>query len=301
MQKTNFLLTGDTRLCYVSGVIRTLEFLRAAQNADGGWGYKRGGMSFVEPTAAAILALSLDAQSNALVQRAREFLKSIQRADGGWGIAALDDESGWMTAWAVWALTNTEKETAQRGVNWLLEHSGLRVTDQEQIAYTKRVLNIDARIAGWAWQPGDASWIFPTALSLLALNAMRVREHSRVQEGIQYLLDRAIATGGWNIGNPFMVTGNLPPTVENTALALLALRAFGIENEITARAQQFLAQENFTNTAFEWAWRALYWKQTNASMENARAALEKLQRADGSYDGNVLTTALVAMSKGKDE
>lgn len=295
VQKTNFLLTGDTRLCYVACVKRTLEFLRAAQNADGGWGYKRGGMSFVEPTAAAIFALSSDAQSVTQVQRARAFLKSLQRADGGWGIAALDDESGWMTAWAVWALANSERETAQRGMNWLLENSGLRVTDEKQIAYAKRVLNIDARVSGWAWQPGDASWIFPTALALLALEAMGVREHARVQEGIQYLLDRAIVTGGWNIGNPFMVTGNLPPTVENSALALLALRAFGIENEITARAQEFLAQENFTNTAFEWTWRALYWKKTNAPLENARAALEKLQRADGSFDGNVLTTALAAM------
>lgn len=275
---------------------RALEFLRAAQNADGGWGYKIGGMSFVEPTAAVLIALSLDAQSSAHVQRARAFLKSLQRADGGWGIAALDDESGWMTAWAVWALAQNERDAAQRGINWLLEISGIRVTDPLQVAGVKKVLNIDATITGWPWQPGDAAWIFPTALALLALHEMNVREHPRVREGIQYLLDRAILTGGWNIGNPFMVTGNLPPTVENTALALMALHRFGIENEITRRAQNSLAREHFTGTAFEWAWRALYWKTSNAPLERARAALEKLQRADGSFDGNVFTTASVAMT-----
>ncbi len=277
---------------------RALEFLRAAQNADGGWGYKLGGMSFVEPTSTALLVLPLDAQSNLHVQRARAFLKSLQRADGGWGIAALDDESGWMTAWAVWALAASEATAAQRGVNYLLENSGIRVTDQKQIEGVKKILQIDATITGWAWQQGDAAWIFPTALSLLALKKMNVRDHPRVREGLQYLLDRAISTGGWNIGNPFMVTGSLPPTVENTALALIALRAFDIDDDITQRAQKFLAQENFTNTAFEWAWRAWFWKKTNAPLERARAALEKLQRADGSWDDNPFTTAIVMMADG---
>lgn len=275
---------------------RALTFLRAAQNQDGGWGYKIGGISFVEPTAAALFALSLDAQSQEHVQRGRALLKNLQRADGGWAIAALDDTSGWMTAWAVWALAESEKETADPGAQWLLKTSGIRVTDQSQIAGVEKVLRIDPTITGWPWQPGDAAWIFPTALALLALHAMNLNHHARTREAIQYLLDRAISTGGWNIGNPFMVTGNLPPTVENTALALMALRVYEIQNEIMERAEDSLAQENFTNTAFEWAWRVWYWKRANMPLEHARAALLSLQRADGSFDGNPFTTALVAMT-----
>jgi hypothetical protein len=225
-------------------------------------------------------------------------LQQLQRADGGWGIAALDDESGWMTAWAVWALAQSDINAARRGVQWLLNTSGLRVNDPEQIEGVKHVLKIDATITGWSWQPGDAAWIFPTALALLALNAMQVRELARVQEAVQYLLDRAIATGGWNIGNPFMVTGNLPPTVENTALVLLALDAHGIENDVTRRAAEWLARENFTPTAFEWAWRAWYRTQTRRNAERARAALNALQRADGSWDGNPFTTAIAALAFG---
>lgn len=275
---------------------RAYDFLRAAQNADGGWGYKPGGMSFVEPTAAVMLALEPDTQFADAVRRARAFLKALQRADGGWGIAAPDEQSGWMTAWAVWALAQSEVDAAQRGAQWLLNHSGIRIADAKEIERVKQLLKLDATITGWAWQAGDAAWIFPTALALLALHAMQVREHPRVQEAIRFLLDRAIPTGGWNIGNPFMVTGNLPPTVENTALALAALDAYGIENDITRRAREWLAQEHFTPTAFEWAWRGWYWKAGDALLERARIALEKLQRADGSWDGNLFTTAMAAMT-----
>lgn len=273
-----------------------IEFLQRAQNADGGWGYKLGGMSFVEPTAAVILALLSDAQNAAAVQRARQTLRQWQRADGGWGIAPSDTKSGWMTAWAVWALAASDADAAQRGAQWLLDTLVLRVTDTAQAQSAQAILKINAAITGWAWQPGDAAWVFPTALALLALDAMQTRHHARVQEGILYLLDRAIPAGGWNIGNPFMVTSNLPPVVETTALALLALRVLDIENETTRRAQTWLAQENFTPTAFEWAWRAWYWKTINAPLARARAALQTLQRADGSLDGNPFTTALACMA-----
>jgi squalene cyclase len=276
---------------------RALEFLRAAQSDDGGWGYKPGGMTYVEPTAAAILALTTDVPSAPQVQRARAWLRNLQRPDGGWGIAALDDASGWMTAWAVWALAGVEPEAAQRGTGWLLQTSGLRVTDPTQIEGIRRILKIDPGITGWPWQPGDAGWIFPTALALLALHAGSpgTREHPRVREAVQYLLDRAIPGGGWNIGNPFMVTGSLPPTVENTALTLLALDALKIESEVQQRGQAWLARRDFTETAFEWAWRAWYWKQRALETRDAAQALAKLQRADGSWDGNPFVTAIAVL------
>lgn len=278
---------------------RELVFLRESQNTDGGWGYKRGGMSFVEPTAAAVLALLTDAQSASQVQRAREFLVSLQHTDGGWGIAAMDDESGWMTAWAVRALAERRDAVVERAQAWLLKASGIRITDPNQIQSVHQVLQIDPRVTGWSWQPGDAAWIFPTALTLLALDAVEVRDHPRVQEGIRYLLDRAIPTGGWNIGNPFMVTGTLPPTVECTTLALMALHTFEVDNDITSRARAYLDRGDFTPTAFEWAWRGLFWNHVGEPTDRARAALESLRRADGSFDGNVFTTALAARVMGE--
>ncbi len=277
---------------------RALDFLRAAQNDDGGWGYKSGGMSFVEPTAAVLLALYQDAPSDAAVQRAQTWLIQLQRPDGGWGIAALDGESGWMTAWAVWALASSNPHAALRGVDWLLQNSGIRVRDPQQVEGVKQVLHIDPSITGWSWQPGDAAWIFPTALSLLALHAMNIREHPRITEALAYLQDRAIPNGGWNIGNPFMVTGDMPPTVENTVMALKALSAFGVKSEITQRADSWLFQK-FTSTPFEWIWRAWYWAPSNANIFGAQQMVSKLQRADGSWDGNPFITAIALLAKGE--
>ncbi len=279
---------------------RALEFLHVSQNPDGGWGYRQGGISYVEPTAAVLLALQFTDLAPSIMERARGWLRSVQRADGGWGIAPLDDESGWMTGWAVWALAETDRDAAQRGADWLLAAAGLRVTDPAQIEGVERVLHINPAMTGWSWQPGDAAWIFTSALALLALDAVGIREHARTTEALAYLLDRAIPAGGWNIGNPFMVTGNLPPTVENTVMALLALEAYGIETSVTQAAQGWLARDGFTPTAFEWAWRGWYWAHNGRTNEAARAALAALRRQDGSWDGNPFTTAIAIMAGGDD-
>jgi hypothetical protein len=271
------------------------DFITAAQNADGGWGYKPGGMTFVEPTAAVLLALQSDDEKDARVQRARARLLALQRPDGGWGIAEPDDESGWMTAWAVLALADAEQGAARRGATWLLKTAGVRITDAGQVAHVKQELRIDPTITGWPWQAGDAAWIFPSALALLALDAVKERAHPRVEEGVRYLLDRAIVSGGWNIGNPFMVTGQVPPTVEGTALTLLSLHALGVENDAVARGREWLAQDGFTQTSFEWAWRAWCWSKTGGPVARAREAMLKLQRANGSWDDNPFTTAVALM------
>lgn len=254
-------------------------------------------MSFVEPTAAAILAFSQDAGDAGVVQRARDYLTELQRADGGWGIAALDDESGWMTAWAVWSLAGADRGAAGRGADWLLGTAGIRVSSVSQVEGIGRVLKIDATITGWPWQKGDAAWVFPTALALLALHAMGEEKSARAQEGIGYLLNRAIPTGGWNIGNPYMVTGTLSPTVENTAVALAALGAYEVEADAIRAGEEWLAREDFTKTAFEWAWRGWYWKRKNALHEGVKKALEKIQLEDGSFDHSPFTTALAAIAE----
>ena len=90
---------------------KSYEFLTASQNADGGWGYRRGAMSYVEPTAFALIALfgptgaggqDVPQTRFQAVQRGLTWLRSQQRDNGGWGINKDDQISGWMTYPTIW-------------------------------------------------------------------------------------------------------------------------------------------------------------------------------------------------------
>jgi hypothetical protein len=76
---------------------------------------------------------------------------------------------------------------------------------------------------GWTWAPDTASWVIPTAFAVLALR-MAGKQDTRIQLGMEMLLDRACAGGGWNAGNSVAFGVALAPHVEATAMALLALQ-----------------------------------------------------------------------------
>ncbi len=300
-----------------------VDFLLQSQNVDGGWGYRVGGMSYVEPTAAVLLALRGAANDSAR-PRARDFLLALQHPDGGWGIAAIDDESGWMTAWAVRALADPSTGSGQsfpdaraavdKGALWLLRTGGIVVTEPRAQEKIRDWYGMDSTLRGFPWQVGDASWVHPTALAVLALVAANLREHARTHEGIAYLLDRAIAGGGWNIGNPQMIDKKIPATIQDTAVALLALRAVGVPSDTpqVARALTFLADALRTaRTSAELAWGV--WAARDWRLEVGEWALDarrwtldigrwierlkSLQRADGSWEGNPCYAAIALLAQ----
>ena len=90
-----------------------LSYLRAAQNPDGGWGY-RGGASWTEPSAYALLALSEDPSAKEHVRRGIERLKSLQRPDGGWPPRSSVRQSTFVTALALLALAGKDQPAAGR-------------------------------------------------------------------------------------------------------------------------------------------------------------------------------------------
>ncbi len=277
-----------------------LDFLLQTQNADGGWGYRAGGMSYVEPTAAVLLALKSGTEQS----RARDYLLSIQRADGGWGIAAMDDESGWMTAWAVLALAPFPGagDAVARAAQWLIDTEGLRVTDAPSRAIIYQRLQIDSTLRGWPWQRGDAAWVHPTALAMLALSAAGKSNHARIGEGVAYLFDRVVASGGWNIGNPEMLDKPVPATIQDTAIALLALRAAGenAEGARVAKALQFLrGAMTSANTAVELAWGAYALRDWNIATDDLIAGLKARQESAGGWQGNPFITAIAAIASQK--
>jgi len=275
-------------------------FLSRSQNPDGGWGYRVQGMSYVEPTAAAILVL----EDSTAQRRALGFLLSIQHADGGWGIAALDPESGWMTAWAVLALARFSglNDVVARGAQWLIDTEGIRATDEPSRAVVRRRLQIDSTLRGWPWQRGDAAWVHPTALAMLALTAAGRGDHARVGDAVGYLYDRAVTSGGWNIGNPVMLDKIVPATIQDTTVALLALEAAKVsagDAQIT-KAVQFLRDALIrAKTPAELAWGIYALRDMSADSQDAEMRLNQLQSADGSWLGNPFITAVAMLAQAR--
>ena len=85
----------------------------------------------------------------------------------------------------------------------------------------------DVTLVGWPWVADTHSWVEPTAASLLALAPSVPSDQPRLAEGVRVLLDRAISTGGWNLGNPIVFGQTFRPLPGPTGLALLALGAGG--------------------------------------------------------------------------
>jgi hypothetical protein len=280
-------------------VTRGLLYLARIQNADGGWGYHQNGVSYVEPTAAALMAHSF--LGTPAPESAWRWLRSAQRSDGAWGVDQGGAAPSWMSAWAVWALASAggDGAAADRGARWLLEEPVLRFTDAENVQEMHRLLDLDATLAGWPWQPGEAAWVLPTSLGMAALAATGYGSHARMRDGLSYLIDRRCATGGWNFGNPVMIGAALPPTVPETCAALLALKAAGVgsEHPDVAAGLAYLekAAAELTSES-ESAWLLLGLTAWSRPLPGLREALLAAQQEGGGWTGSPFTTAVALLA-----
>jgi hypothetical protein len=212
-----------------------LEFLRASQNPDGGWSYFPGKGSWLEPTTYAMLALH-GAGSDPALDRAWKLVRSWQLADGSFRPSGEVQDGTWVTAHAVTlaSIRGVNDASVRASVDWLL-----RVVGAEHNVYTRVgsffhliKANLDVSHEGWPWREGNASWIEPTAHTLVALKKVaggyRAGEvNGRVRDGENLVLSRRCTDGGWNYGTPNMLYFDLPSYPETTALALLGLDGVG--------------------------------------------------------------------------
>ncbi|HEX2915425.1 MAG TPA: prenyltransferase/squalene oxidase repeat-containing protein [Chloroflexia bacterium] len=236
---------------FTTALQKAYNFLAISQNPDGGWGYRRGGMSYVEPTSFALLALFSQAGAGGqnvadnryqAVLRGLAWLRSQQHEDGGWGIMKDDSVSGWMTYPATWMLTVLTKipelvsyygkpednVMLDKARSWILNKGLEGTVDAATDTQVRRLFQIDSSLLGFAWGHGESGWVIPTSLAMVALTVQDpavFRETKEVKMGKDYLRDRACPDGGWNVGNPWMIGKKLPPTVDATSFALVAWRA----------------------------------------------------------------------------
>jgi squalene cyclase len=174
--------------------------LLASQNPDGGWPFVKGS-SWTEPTALALLALRLHDRSPAVCQTAVLWLERRQNADGGWRPNDAVPTSTWVTCLGVLAVPNS----GERAGDWLVAH-------------------VHHKSGGSCWFPGTASWVTPTAITILALSRLDVRGFAApIEQSRRFLLSRRCRDGGWNHGGISSRSENAVSYPETTGVALLAL------------------------------------------------------------------------------
>lgn len=213
-----------------------LALLRAAQNADGGWGYFKGKQSMLEPTVYALLAFAGREGRSAAFVRGGRLLASWQLADGSWPASSVVNEPHWATSLVIRlrCAAGVFDEGFINAVDWLVALTGYESRPLARLAHWLRpsLVEFDSALTGWPWQPRTTAWIEPTAHAVMALR--QVVKHardseklkamaSRIDTGQRMLLERRCRDGGWNYGNRRVLGVDLPSYPETTALALMAL------------------------------------------------------------------------------
>ncbi len=213
------------------------------QLPEGGWPFTTDTtQSAVEPTALALLALP----PNSVRERdaAIRFLLRTENANGSWPAFSGDDgEGSGVTGLALFALNccRAQGMVTNRAVHWLLESRGWEShwLWKWKFRTSDRHVRFDPDKFGWPWIPETASWVVPTAYSILALKHSRGISQQgpvqlRIRRGVEMLYDRICPKGGWNAGNGVVYGFPLAPHPDATALALLSLSSEAPNKFITA-------------------------------------------------------------------
>ncbi len=251
--------------------------LRRAKTAEGGYGSVVGAPPEPESTAMAALALD-DADAAA-------WLVSVQSTDGSFGTQAgsvFSDDT------ALVSLALPQGGALERA----LDHV-------ESTAGANERGGSGPPPYGWPWTAGAYGWTEPTAWGLLALRANRPSATARISDGLETLVDRECAEGGWNYGTPESFGVVEPPFVQTTAVALFATA--GIDGALTRRGLAALRRRWRSEAAglLSLATTTAAFRHLNDTDANAaRDALEHALGDDVESDTVALAWAALAVGPG---
>ena len=157
------------------------------------------------------------AESHAALSLARQ-LAEIQVKAGSVGVSQEHEMPAWTTSLAWLALaedtgTTEFQKSLERASLWILSATGRILPRNPQIGH-------DPTIVGWFWAADTHSWMEPTCLAVLALNALGHEKHSQTSEGTRLIIDRLL---GCNFGSTVILGQATLPQLQSTGLAMLAL------------------------------------------------------------------------------
>ena len=255
----------------------------------GGWSTLRSSAQpALEPTCYSLLVLG--SQATGVRDRAYGFLLRAQNPNGSWPVFAGDDHDGsWVTSLVAIALRDLVPAVPVRlrGLHWLLSTAGRESNWfwKWKFRTADRHVRFDPDKFGWPWFPDTVSWVVPTAFAILAFNQLPCScggfelARSRVDRGVQMLMDRACPGGGWNAGNGVVYGTAVAPHPDDTAVALLAVRERP-QDSVVRNSVEYLEHTAPTLTApwsLAWAILALAaHRRPITSLRNALLALPDL-------------------------
>jgi hypothetical protein len=275
--------------------------------SSGGWSYLASNQTSVEATTLSVMALSTESVATARLGIAQ--LLRLQRRDGAWPAFVGDTEASWTTALVLCALNATGEfgSARENAFHWLVSERGREGHWfwRWKFKTVDRNVRFDPEKYGWPWTPGSASWVIPTAFSVIALKQYTVcnrleASEKRIRLGVEMLLDRVCVTGGWNSGNSLVYGVPLRPHVEATAIALLAMqdehRSVMIDKSLDLLKRRAASVDAITSLA--WCILSLFvYQEPVDGLKNRLAILigdgKKIQ------DNATLATAILALNCGE--
>jgi hypothetical protein len=284
-----------------------IQELHRRELPDGGWSFSGSSQMSLETTCLASFSVLAEQPSSA--PHVVWPLLHAQLSDGSWPSFVGDGEPSWTTALAICVLNsaNDSSGARERGQSWLLKTKGREGGWfwRWKFKLADRAVRFDPDRYGWPWLSGSASWVIPTAFSVIAIKQFTACSRTEVSErrirlGVEMLLDRACVDGGWNSGNSVVYGVPLRPHVEATAIALLALQ----DERRTETIQRSLAwlkqQATVINSRSSLAWCILTLFVYQESVEPLKNRLATIMGDGRDVRNNAtLATALLALKCGE--
>jgi hypothetical protein len=259
----------------------------------GGFSLRRDGQYRPDATAWAVMALQLSGLTADRLRPARARIAAEQNGDGRIAMAPGHAQAFWSTPLAVFAWHGQSEfdEPRSRAVAFLLRTAGTHFKKEPG-----NPAGHDPSIRGWPWIMDTHSWVEPTSLSIAALRIEGHGANERVGEGVRLLMDRQLASGGWNYGNTTVFGTELAAMPESTGLALSALSGVAEKQDVSHSIAHLKSIVETLTTPFSLGWAILGLAAWGERPQNAGKMIDRcLDRQDryGAYDTSLIALMLV--------